>query len=223
MGKLQIVSHSDESFKDRKEAGGLLAAVLKGLVGKDVVALGIPRGGMVIANEISILLNSELDIVLSRKLGAPGNPELAIGSVGEDGRLFLNEGLAFQVGADEAYIETEKARQLTEIKNRVKLFRQFKAKVPLKGKTVIVTDDGVATGATMQAALLISRREDPKKLIAAIPVGAEESVELLASYADEVIVLRVPGCLGAIGQFYKDFEQTRDEEVLEILKSSVKT
>ena len=119
---------------------------------------------MVVANEIFRALNSELDIVLSRKLGAPGNPELAIGSVGEDGKLFLNEDLAFRVGADKTYIETEKARQLTEIKNRVQLFRRFKAKVPLMGKTVIVTDDGVATGATMQAALWASRRENPKNL-----------------------------------------------------------
>lgn len=222
MGKLRIVSYSDESFKDRKEAGRLLAAVLKSLRGKDAVVLGIPRGGMVIANEISRFLSLELDIVLSRKLGAPGNPELAVGSAGEDGKLFLNEDLALRVGADETYIKKELAHQLTEIKNRIKLFRQFKAKVALEGKTVIVTDDGVATGATMQAALWASRRENPKKLIAAIPVGARESVELLANYADEVIALRVPQELGAIGQFYENFGQTSDEEVLDILKESAK-
>ena len=125
----------------------MLAAALEGFRGKDTVVLGIPRGGMVVASEIAGALNSELDIALSRKLGAPGNPELAIGSIGEDGKLFLNEDLAFRAGADKVYIETEKARQLAEIKNRVQLFRQFKAKVVLKGKTVIVTDDGVATGA----------------------------------------------------------------------------
>lgn len=220
MGKLRIVSFSDKLFEDRKKAGKLLGASLKALRGKDTVVLGIPRGGMVIANEISRLLGSELDIVLSRKLGAPGNPELAIGSVGEDGKLFLNEDLAIRVGADETYVEKELARQLTEIKNRITLFRQFKAKVSLTRKTVIVTDDGVATGATMQAALWASRRENPKKLIAAIPVGARESIELLSGYADEVIVLRVPRELGAIAQFYENFEQTSDEEVLDILKDS---
>ena len=220
MGKSRVVSYSDESFENREEAGRLLAAALKGFRGKDAVVLGIPRGGMVVANEIFRALNSELDIVLSRKLGAPGNPELAIGSVGEDGKLFLNEDLAFRVGADKTYIETEKARQLTEIKNRVQLFRRFKAKVPLMGKTVIVTDDGVATGATMQAALWASRRENPKKLISAIPVGAGESIKLLADYADEVIVLRLPRYLQAIGQFYRHFDQTSDEEVLEILKGA---
>ena len=220
MGKLRVVFYSDESFEDRKEAGRLLAAALKGFRGKDTVVLGIPRGGMVVAGEIAGALNSGLDIVLSRKLGCPGNPELAIGSVGEDGRLFLNQDLAFRVGADETYIETEKARQLTEIKKRVQLFRQFKAKVPLEGKTVIVTDDGVATGSTMQAALWASGRENPKRLIAAIPVGAGESVRFLADYADEVIVLRLPRDLYAIGQFYRHFDQTSDEEVLEILKEA---
>ena len=214
MGKLRVVFYSDESFEDRKEAGRLLAAALKGFRGKDTVVLGIPRGGMVVAGEIAGALNSGLDIVLSRKLGCPGNPELAIGSVGEDGRLFLNQDLAFRVGADETYIETEKARQLSEIKKRVQLFRQFKAKVPLEGKTVIVTDDGVATGSTMQAALWASGRENPKRLIAAVPVGAGESVRFLADYADEVIVLRLPGDLQAIGQFYRHFDQTSDEEGL---------
>ena len=220
MGKLRVVFYSDESFEDRKEAGRLLAAALKGFRGKDTVVLGIPRGGMVVAGEIAGALNSGLDIVLSRKLGCPGNPELAIGSVGEDGRLFLNQDLAFRVGADETYIETEKARQLSEIKNRVRLFRQFKAKVSLEGKTVIVTDDGVATGSTMQAALWASGRENPKRLIAAIPVGAGESVRFLADYANEVIVLRLPRDLYAIGQFYRHFDQTSDEEVLEILKEA---
>ena len=217
---MRVVFYSDESFEDRKEAGRLLAAALKGFRGKDTVVLGIPRGGMVVAGEIAGALNSGLDIVLSRKLGCPGNPELAIGSVGEDGRLFLNQDLAFRVGADETYIETEKARQLSEIKKRVQLFRQFKAKVPLEGKTVIVTDDGVATGSTMQAALWASGRENPKRLIAAVPVGAGESVRFLADYADEVIVLRLPGDLQAIGQFYRHFDQTSDEEVLEILKEA---
>lgn len=220
MGKLRIVSYSDESFKDRQEAGRLLAAVLGDLPDQDTVILGIPRGGMVIANEIFRLRGSELDIVLSHKLGAPGDPELAIGSVGEDGKLFLNEDLARRVGADKAYIETEKARQLTQMKDRIELFRRFKAKVALKDKTVVVADDGVATGVTMQMALWTSRREGPKKLIAAVPVGARESVEFLAGYADEVVVLRVPPGLGAISHFYENFGPTSDEEVLDLLKES---
>lgn len=184
--------------------------------------MGIPRGGIIVAGEISRLLKAELDIVLSRKLGAPGNPELAIGSVGEGGELFLNQDLALRVGADKTYIEAEKARQLAEIKNRIQRFRQVKVKVSFKGKTVIVTDDGVATGATMQAALWAIRQEKPKKLIAAIPVAVKESAELLANYADEVIVLRAPEFLNAISQFYLHFGQTSEEEVLGILKEAVR-
>lgn len=182
--------------------------------------LGIPRGGIVVAAEISRLLKAQLDIVLSRKLGAPGNPELAVGSISEQGKLFLNEDLASAVGADKSYIQAEKARQLAEIKNRIQLFRRVKAKAPLKGKTVIVTDDGVATGATMQAALWAIKKENPKELIAAIPVAAKESVELLAGFADETIVLRQPEYLGAISQFYLHFEQVSDKEVLNILVCS---
>lgn len=222
MGKLSVLSDSSESFKNRKEAGKLLAAALRGLSGKDTVVLGVPRGGMVVASEIFRVLNSELDVVLSRKIGAPGNPELAIGAVAEDGKLFLNEELAFHVGADKTYVEIEKTRQLTEIKNRRQLFRQCKAKVSLKEKTVIVTDDGVATGATMQAALWVSRQDEPKKLIAAVPVGALETVEFLADYADELLVLRAPRYLGAISQFYEHFDQTSDEEVMEILREAAR-
>jgi len=196
----------------------LLADELKYLSGKDTVVLGIPRGGVIVAAEVGRVLKAGLDIMLSRKLGAPYNPELAIGAIAEDGRVFLNEALASQVGADKNYIEAEKARQWLEIKDRIKRFRKVKQKIPLKGKTVIVTDDGVATGLTMQAALIALRQERPGKLIAAVPVGSGEAVELLADYADEVIVLKVPDYLGAIGQFYLDFSQASDQEVLGILR-----
>ena len=215
---MRVISRSNEAFRDRQEAGRFLADELKYLSGKEVVVLGIPRGGVIVAGEVARILNAKLDIVLSRKLGAPDNPELAIGAIAEDGKLFLNEELALRVGADKEYIEAEKARQLLEIENRVKRFRTVKPKIPLKGKTVIVTDDGAATGLTMQAALMILRQEKPANLIAALPVGAADAVESLADYADEVVVLRVPDYLGAIGQFYLDFSQTSDEEVLGILR-----
>ena len=218
MDIVRIISHSNEAFRDRQEAGRLLADELKYLSGKETVVLGIPRGGVIVAAEVSRILKAKLDIVLSRKLGAPDNPELAIGAVTEDGKVFLNEALASQVGADKGYIESEKARQLLEIKERIKRFRKVKQNISLTGKTVIVTDDGVATGATMQAALIALRQGKPGKLIAALPVAAGEAVELLADYADEVIALRVPDYLGAIGQFYLDFSQSSDEEVLGILK-----
>ncbi len=219
MGVLRVVSYSDEPFEDRKAAGRLLAEALNEFRGKDAVVLGIPRGGMVVAGEIALLLDARLDIALSRKLGAPGNPELAIGAVGESGRLFLNQGLTLRALADKKYIEAEKARQLSELKGRVRLFRRVKEKAALKGRTVILTDDGVATGATMRAALWDARQDGPDKLIAAIPVGAKDSLEALVEYTDELVALRVPGCLVAVGQFYLNFGQTTDEEVLEILKS----
>lgn len=158
--------------------------------------------------------------MLSRKIGAPGNPELAIGSVGENGEIFLNDDLVSRVGADKNYIESEKIRQSAEIKNRIKKCRQVKPKVSLEGQRVIIIDDGIATGATMQAALLAAGRKKAKKVIAAVPVAAQESVALLADYSDELIVLRMPDFLGAIGQFYENFEQTSEEEVLSALREA---
>lgn len=220
MGKLRILSWSEEPFKDRSEAGNLLARELKGLRGKGIVVLGIPRGGIVVAAEMAALLEAELDIVLSHKLGAPGNPELAIGAISEDGEVLLNEGLLSYSGAEESYIQQEKARRLAEIKGRVEQYRRVHPKVSLKGKAVVITDDGVATGATMDAALWAARKEEPKRLISAVPVGPKETLERLTEYADEVICLRVPSYFMAVGQFYRDFEQIGDEEVLRILKEA---
>jgi predicted phosphoribosyltransferase len=219
---IRIISDSSERFKDRHEAGRLLADALKDFAGDKVVVLGIPRGGVIVAAEVARSLNAELDVVFSRKLGAPINPELAIGAIGEGGKLFLNENLASRVGATEAYIKDEKARQTGEIKERSRKFRQVQAKVNLKGKTVIVTDDGIATGATMQAALSVIRQEKPKKLIVAAPVASQESAEALSDYADGVIVLRAPEALFAIGHFYAHFDQVSDEEVVRVLKEAVR-
>lgn len=173
------------------------------------------------AAEAARLLRAKLDIVLSRKIGSPGDPELAIGSVEENGDFLINTGLALRVGADKKYIESERMRQWAEIKNRSAIFRKVKPKVALEGKTVIIIDDGVATGLTMQGALLSARGEKPKKVVAAFPVGAREALDLLSGYADELIVLRVPEFLGAVGQFYRNFGQVTDGEVLSVLKNAV--
>ncbi len=218
MGKARIVSYSEEPFSGRIEAGMLLAKELIKLRLKNAVVLGIPRGGVIIAQEIAEILNADLDIVLSRKLGCPGNPEFAIGAVSEDGKLFLNEKLVSELGEDKPYIEQEKARQLALIKQRVRQYRAVLAKLSLKDRCVIVTDDGVATGATMHAALWIARQEHPKTLIAALPVGPADTIQRLVQDADDVICLRAPSFFSAIGQFYLDFSQVEDEEVLEILR-----
>lgn len=222
MGKLRILSHSDELFRDRREAGQLLAKELIDLKGQDAVVLGIPRGGVVIGRELARGLDAELDIVLSRKLRTPGQPELAMGSVSEDGRVFLNDMVVVSFGITQAEIEREKADQMTEMARRNTLFRNARPRVPLAGRIVIVTDDGVATGATTQAAFWSVRQEKPQKLIAAIPVGSGETIRRLAEDVDEMVCLQTPPYFAAVGQFYERFEQVTDEEVLEILKEEIR-
>ncbi len=219
MGRLRILSHSSELFEDRREAGRLLAEELKGHRGQGAVVLGIPRGGMIVAWEIAQLLHADLDIVLAHKLRTPGHVELALGSVAEDGRLFLNENVVRGLNIDDAYIQQEKARQMAEIRRRTEQFRQVRPRVPLTGRTVIVTDDGVATGATTQAAFWAIQLEEPEKLIAALPVGPEDTIARLAEDVDEMICLRTPPFFAAVGQFYVRFEPVEDEEVLDILKA----
>ena len=218
MSKLRILSHTSELFKDRQEAGELLSRELAQFQGRRVVVLGIPRGGIIVAQELARVLEADMDIVLAHKLRTPGHAELAMGSVAEDGRLFLNEEVVRELGLGEAYIQQEKARQMAEIRRRTELFRHGHPKVPLAGRTVIITDDGVATGATTQAALWAVRLEKPEKLIAALPVGPEDTIMRLAEDVDEMICLRTPSLFVAVGQFYVRFEPVEDEEVLEILK-----
>lgn len=222
MQKLHIVSYSQVSFSNRKEAGRLLSEELKKLkVEADVVA-GIPRGGIIVAAEISQGLNAQLDIALSRKIGAPNNPEFAIAAVSEDGNLFINEMTKQHFDKIDEYLKIEKARQLNEIKRRIEVFRKIRPKVPLGGKIVVVTDDGIATGATLEAAILAIRNESPKKIIVALPVGPRYNLEKLAKEADMTISLAAPAFFASVGQFYEDFSQTTDEDVLEVLKKNYK-
>jgi putative phosphoribosyl transferase len=217
MGELRIVSKSSTAFSGRGEAGDLLARELKAYGGQNIVVLGVPRGGVVVALRIARALQGNLDMVLAHKLGAPGNPELAIGAVCEDGKLFIDPQISSYVAADETYIEREKSRQLKEIGRRVKRYRDVLPKLPLGEKIVIVTDDGVATGATMQAALWAVRQEQPKKVVAALPVGPEDTLLKLAQDADQTICLQAPPFFSAISQFYACFNQVQDDELLEIL------
>ncbi len=218
MAKITILSDNGETFHDRKEAGRLLGAALHSLKNAQAVVLGIPRGGVVVAREVSGFLKVLLDIVLSRKLGAPRNPELAIGAISETGKIFLDDSIVAHVGADKEYIDREASRQFSEIKRRTEIFRKALPKTPLERKAVIIVDDGLATGATMQASLWAARQEKPLKLIAAVPVASGEAIGRIADYCDEVICLRRPDFFGAVGQFYVNFDQTTDEEVISILK-----
>lgn len=222
MGKIRIIAYENEPFRNRIEAGRLLAEELKVFRGEDAVVLGIPRGGIVIAREISLRLNCVLDVVLSRKLGFPGNPELAIGAVGEEGKVFINKELANSLGVGSAYIEQEKNKQISLMRLRGLEYREIIPKVSLKGKTVIVVDDGVATGATVESALLTMAQESPQKLVAALPVGPLESIKRLSASVDEIICLRAPSSFGAISQFYNQFSQVEDAEVIKILQEEAK-
>jgi putative phosphoribosyl transferase len=218
MGNWRIVSRSSAAFIDRAEAGKLLAAELSPYSGKKTVILGIPRGGMAVAREIARSLDAELDIVLSRKLRSPGQPELAFGAISEDGQVSLNRDVVQMLDIPEDYIEREEAFQMAEINRRNSIFRRERPRVPLIGRIAIITDDGVATGATFKVALAAARHEHPAKLIAALPVGPENTIVKLAAAADESICLRSPPIFGAVGQFYEHFEQLEDEDVLSILR-----
>lgn len=215
---LRIISHSSERFADRAEAGRRLGKELAALKGQGVVVLGIPRGGVVVARELARVLEGDLDIVLARKLRTPGQAELALGSVAEDGQVFLNREVVEELGVDQSYIQQEKEAQLAEILRRTELIRQVLPRLPLEGRVAIVSDDGVATGATTQAALWAVRQERPRKLICAIPVGSEDTVRRLARDTDEIVCLWTPPFFAAVGQFYLRFDQVEDEEMLAILK-----
>jgi putative phosphoribosyl transferase len=226
MGELKIISHSEEPFVTREEAGRLLAGELMDYAGRDTVVLGIPRGGVIVARQLALLLDAQLDVVLSRKIGAPGNPELAIGAISEDGKLFLSQEVADRLGRHEditAYVEKEREKQYTTIMNRIELYRRVRPKIPLEGRTAIITDDGLATGATMEASVWAIRREKPGKLIAAVPVASLDSAERVAQYADRTVVLHAPPIFYAVGQFYEYFSQTTDEEVLATIQESMRT
>ncbi len=219
MSTIKILKDSGEPFLDRRQAGKELALALKNISDKEAVVLGIPRGGLVVAAAIAEQKKAYLDIILSRKIGAPADPEFALGSVSEDGHVFLNS-VTYDRNADafETYIEAEKKRQMLEVNRRREIFRKVHPRVPLKDRIVILTDDGVATGATFEAALWSVSAQKPRSLIAAIPVGPKDTLERLAKQTDELVCLWCPETFYALSQFYMHFEQVDDEEVLKILK-----
>lgn len=205
-------------FNDRRDAGRRLA---KRLASRDLpnpVVLGIPRGGVTVAYEVSRSLGVPLDVVIPRKIGAPGNPELAIGAVAQDGTLVVDQALVNMLGVEERYLEEEAARQKAEIQRRLARYRQGEPAVDLKGTAALVVDDGIATGATVLAALRGLRSERPDRLVLAVPVAPPDTLQRLSTEADEVICLATPEPFYAVGQFYRHFEQTTDEEVVELLE-----
>lgn len=211
------------SFQNRQQAGRLLANKLIEYQDKDnLIVLAIPRGGLVIGKELVQILHCPLDLIITKKIGAPGNPELAIGAVGPfdsaQGKPVIDEELAKRVGADETYLKAQIDKIKTEVKRQEDIYRQGKEPLLLNNKTVIIADDGVATGATMAAAVEIIRQQDPQKIIVAVPVIAREALGKIEKKADEVIYLEAPELFFALSQYYEQFEQITDEEVKELLK-----
>jgi predicted phosphoribosyltransferase len=207
-------------FVDRIDAGNRLASVLKDFSGKKGIVLAIPRGGVVVGSVIAKSLNLPLDVIIPRKIGAPYNPELAIGAVAEDGTAILDNHLIKYLGVDLEYVKEETEGQKKEIERRLKLYRQDISYPILKGLDVIVVDDGIATGSTMKAALASVKNRGAASITVAVPIGPPSTIEELNKIADRVVCLYTPEYFQAIGQFYKDFSQTTDEEVIKLLSES---
>ncbi|MGI0003490.1 MAG: phosphoribosyltransferase [Nitrosopumilaceae archaeon] len=204
-------------FSNRTDAGRQLAKKLEFVKEQNPIILAIPRGGVVVADAVASFLGCKLDIMVSRKIGAPQNPELAIGAVLHDGSYFPNSEVVKMLQIPQSYIDSEKAEQMKEIQRRLISYRGS-VHYDFVSKTVILVDDGLATGATMVVAVLWVKKQKPKNIIVAVPVGSRETVQKLAEIVDEVVVLSIPDFFNAVSQFYKNFDQVDDKEVQEIMR-----
>lgn len=210
-------------FANRAAAGQRLARELGEYAGRaGLLVLGLPRGGVPVAAEVAAALGAPLDVFLVRKLGVPGHAELAMGAIAEGGVQVLDERLIRDLGIAAASIDQTAARERAELDRRHRQFRGSRPAPAIAGRTVIVVDDGLATGATMEAALKALRTMGPAMLIAAAPVGAPDTCRRLAQYADRVVCSETPRDLGAVGLWYDDFNQTTDDEVTQLLAPSMR-
>jgi putative phosphoribosyl transferase len=205
-------------FRNREDAAGQLAEELKGRELRDPLVLAIPCGGVVTGAVLARELGADLDVVLSRKLRAPGQPELAIGAISEDGHVYLNSHAREFLDLMKAFVESECDYQVAEIARRKKLFRGIRPQAAIAGRSVIVTDDGIATGSTMIAALQSLESQHPHEIIVAVPVASPDRLAEVRRWCDDVVCLLVPEEFWAIGQFYEDFTQVEDEQVLDLLR-----
>jgi len=208
---------SDMQFVDRHDAGRQLAAELLPHARDRPVVVALPRGGVPIAVEVARALDAPLDVLAVRKLGAPGNPELGVGAVAEDGTGVLDRQSAGSLGMTAEMLDATLARESAELRRRVERYRDGRASIPVDGRTVIVVDDGLATGLTDLAAVRALRKRGARRIIVAVPVGSREAVSMLSEEADEVLCLVVPQRLFGVGMWYTDFSAVSDEEVLALL------
>lgn len=204
-------------FLDRVDAGRRLASLLRSFRGDSTLVLGLPRGGVPVAYEVARELGAPLDVCVVRKIGAPIQPELGIGAVAEDGAVYVNREAVELLGISDVELARLIARERAEVDARVRRFRRGAPPLPVRGRTVIVVDDGVATGGTARAALETLRQRGVGHLVLAVPVGATGTLDELTSLTDELVCLAPEVDFYAVGQWYEDFEQTSDEDVIELL------
>ena len=207
-------------FRDRVDAGARLADRLAGMVGDSPVVVAIPRGGVVVGAEVARGLEAELDVVVARKLGAPHHPELGIGAVSADNVRFLNLPLLRQLQITEEYLARVTRTESAEARRREAQFRHGLAPIEVTRATLVLVDDGLATGATMRAAARSLRARGPRRLVVAVPVGSQQACVELRQDADEIVCLAVPEPFHAVGQYYVDFGQVEDREVLRLLEEN---
>ena len=205
-------------FEDRRDAGRRLAGKLSRFRDERPMIFALPRGGVPVGYEISRALTAPLDVFVSRKLGAPGQPEFGIGAVAAGGVRVLNEDVVKRLGITDEYVERITARETAEVERRLRYFRGDRPEPEVGGRTAILVDDGLATGVTARAAVEALRLRGPRRLVLAAPVCAAQTAELLRPRVDELVCLESPTDLGAIGFWYRDFQQTTDEEVVELLE-----
>jgi len=212
-------SDPEPRFSDRQQAGRVLAAHLRSYAGRgDVVVLGLPRGGVPVAYEVAKSLGAPLDVFVVRKLGAPQHQELAMGAIASGGILVLNDDVVRAYRIPREAIDAVAQREEQELVRREHAYRPGRPAVSVEGKTVVLVDDGLATGSTMRAALMALRRLKPARLVVGVPVGARETCEDLRALADDVVCARTPPDFTAVGLWYDDFAQTTDEEVRVLLQ-----